>query len=80
MTGGPTRGVAPPATEPSTTDSKGPHMKEFMVEMHGDVREIYVVQAETAEEAAENWATGDMYLSESSSLELYSVTEDNDFE
>ena len=53
-------------------------MKEFMVEMHGDVREIYVVTAETAEEAAENWSSGHLYLSESSSLELYSVTEETE--
>jgi hypothetical protein len=51
-------------------------MAEFTVELHGEVRELYAVTAETEEEARENWMDGHMYLSESSSMEIYSVTED----
>jgi hypothetical protein len=53
-------------------------MPRFTVEMHGDVRELYEVEADTADEAAENWASGDLYLSETMGVEVYMVIENED--
>lgn len=41
-------------------------MKTWTVECTGNVRELYSVEAETAEEAMANWASGDCFLQESS--------------
>lgn len=53
-------------------------MPEFIVELHGEVRELYQVTAETAEEAAQNWFHGELYLTEVSGAEVYSVEQDSD--
>jgi hypothetical protein len=53
-------------------------MKTYLVEMHGESREVYYVQAETEEDARENWMEGDLMVQESSSMEIYSVREDPD--
>jgi hypothetical protein len=52
-------------------------MKTFLVEMHGDVREVYSVEAETAEEAQENWADGHLVNSEAQGMTFYSVREND---
>ena len=49
----------------------------YLVEMHGDVREVYAVDADSPEEAREAWAYGDLVVSEASSMEFYSVREDD---
>ena len=48
-----------------------------MVELRGDVRELYLVEADSAEEAKKRWSEAPLYLSESSSMEIYSVTEED---
>lgn len=52
-------------------------MPQFMVELHGEVRELYLVEADTAEEAEERWSESPLYLSEASGMEIYSVTEES---
>lgn len=53
-------------------------MSIYIVEMHGEVRELYEVEAESAEEARENWADGTLVLSEAYGMDFYSVTEFED--
>lgn len=36
----------------------------YTVEVRGVAREVYYVEADSEEEAMENWATGDLVLSE----------------
>lgn len=52
--------------------------KAFRVEMTGEVREVYRVMAETAEEAEDLWMDGKLVLSESMGMELAEVTEEED--
>lgn len=42
-------------------------MSTYIVEVHGDVRELYTVEADSEAEAMENWHTGDIFLTETSS-------------
>ena len=51
--------------------------RNYIVEMHGDVRELYLVQASSREEAQENWADGDLVLAEASSMEYYACWVDD---
>lgn len=50
-------------------------MRDYEIEMHGDVREVYLVQAESEEQARENWSEGHLVLSEATSMEFYSAKE-----
>jgi hypothetical protein len=50
-------------------------MKEFEVEMIGMSREVYIVRAESPEDAAHRWYEGQLVLSEASSMELGGVRE-----
>lgn len=52
--------------------------REYEIEMHGEVREIYVVLAANEEEARAEWAAGELVLSESSSMEFHSVRDVSD--
>jgi hypothetical protein len=52
-------------------------MSEWIVEMRGDVRELYSVTADTREEAEANWHNGSLVVSEASSMEVYDVREDD---
>jgi hypothetical protein len=49
----------------------------WIVEMVGEVRELYAVEADTADEARERWMEGERVLAESSSMEFHSVREDD---
>ena len=52
--------------------------KLFTVEMHGDVRELYEVEAETEQEARERWSDGTLVLSEAYGMWVYSVTDEGE--
>lgn len=52
-------------------------MKSYLVEMTGDCREIYYVEANSPEEAAEKWHLGDHGLTEAFGMEVTSVTEED---
>lgn len=52
-------------------------MSEWMVECHGDAREVYCVEAETEQEAMDNWASGFLQVSEASSMESVSAVKDD---
>lgn len=53
-------------------------MATYLVEMHGEAREVYAVEANSEEEAIRNWDfQGHLVVSESSSMEFYSVREDD---
>jgi hypothetical protein len=51
-------------------------MTDYLVELRGESREVYYVTASSPEEARENWMNGSLYVSESSSMEVYDVRED----
>lgn len=51
-------------------------MGNYLVEMHGEVREVYAVQAESEAEAIANWSTGELVISEAEGMEFYSLRED----
>jgi hypothetical protein len=53
-------------------------MKTFRVECTGNVREVYLVEAETAEQAMANWADGVCIVQESSSVEPVSARPEDD--
>jgi hypothetical protein len=52
-------------------------MTTYRVELRGDVREVYTIEADSPEDAAARWQEGDLYLSEASGMEVHSVTEDD---
>jgi len=49
--------------------------KIFIVEVHGDARELYQVAADDEDEASKRWADHSPFLTEVSSAEVYSVSE-----
>jgi hypothetical protein len=51
-------------------------MTTYRVELRGDVREVYTIEADSAEDAAARWHEGDLYLSEASGMEVLSVEVD----
>jgi hypothetical protein len=51
---------------------------KWLVEMHGEVRELYSVEADTEENAIEHWSDGVLVLSEASSMEIYSIREEEE--
>ena len=53
-------------------------MSQWTVEVIGESRELYTVEAETEEEALANWPSGDMYLQETSSAAPVRATRDDD--
>lgn len=52
-------------------------MPHYLVELTGDVREVYAVEADSAEDARANWIDGDLVNSEAQGMSVYSVREDN---
>lgn len=52
-------------------------MPDYLVELTGDVREVYAVTADSPEEAQENWMDGHLVISEAQGMSVYSVREDN---
>lgn len=52
-------------------------MAYYLVELRGESREVYSVEADSVEEAREKWEDGTLEIQESSSVEVYSVREDD---
>jgi hypothetical protein len=52
-------------------------MAEYIVEMRGECREVYIVEADSEAEARENWMNGSLQVQEGSSMEIYDVREDS---
>ena len=50
-------------------------MATYRVECSGDVREVYIVEADSEAEAVENWHAGTLEYSEASSVEGVSAEE-----
>lgn len=53
-------------------------MTQYAVEMRGESREVYIVEADSPEGAAENWMNGDLYISEVYGGDVVSVTEEKE--
>ncbi len=53
-------------------------MKTYRVELCGESREFYAVEAESPEDARENWHNGRLYLSECYGMDVASVEEDDE--
>ena len=51
-------------------------MAEYLVEMRGESREVYLVIADSPEQAALKWSDGALVLQEPMGFELYSVEEE----
>lgn len=51
-------------------------MTEYRVELRGEVREVYTIEADSPAEARERWHEGHLYLSESYGMEVESVEAD----
>lgn len=53
-------------------------MTGYLVTLIGESREVYYVEADSAEQARERWAEdGSLYVQESSSMEVTDVREDD---
>lgn len=53
-------------------------MTGYLVEMRGEVREVYYVEADTEEEAIANWFEGQLFMSETMGVDFYSCREEED--
>lgn len=53
-------------------------MAQYRVEMSGEAREVYIVEADTPQQAAEQWSTGYLFVQECSGMGVESVTLDED--
>jgi hypothetical protein len=53
-------------------------MPLYKVEMEGECREVYHVQADSPEEAMANWASGEHWLTETIGVEPVSAIEVED--
>jgi hypothetical protein len=53
-------------------------MTTYRVELRGDARELFTVEADSPEEAARRWHEGDSFLLEASGMEVVSVTEEDE--
>ena len=53
-------------------------MSLYRVELRGESREVYYVDADSPEDAYENWHTGHLELTECYGMEVDSVTEEDD--
>lgn len=51
-------------------------MTAYRVELRGDAREVYTVEADSPEEAEEFWHTGTLDLTECSGMEVQRVEVD----
>jgi hypothetical protein len=51
-------------------------VKAYRVELRGEARELFTIEAESPEDAAERWFEGSSYLLEASGMEVVSVEED----
>jgi hypothetical protein len=53
-------------------------MSRYRVEVTGESREVYIVEADSYGEASEKWSEGRLLVSEASSMEVQTVTLDTD--
>jgi hypothetical protein len=53
----------------------GCEMSLYRVELRGESREVYYVDADSPEDASENWHTGQLDISECYGMEVESVEE-----
>lgn len=51
-------------------------MKTYRVELRGESREIYYVEAESEDDARENWYTGELAVSECYGMDVEKVEEE----
>ena len=51
-------------------------MNEYIVTLLGEVKEVYLVQANSEQEAIERWEDGSLLNSESKGMEVHSVRVD----
>jgi hypothetical protein len=49
----------------------------YLVELRGESREVYYVEADSAEEARKNWMHGSLQVSEAYGMEVESIREDD---
>lgn len=52
-------------------------MAQYLVELRGEAREVYVVEAESEDDARENWQQGTLDLTECYGMGVESVREDD---
>ncbi len=52
-------------------------MSEYLVELKGDCREVYIVNASSEQEARDNWMNGSHLLIEAEGMEVLSVRLDS---
>lgn len=55
-------------------------MKQYLVELRGECREVYVVDAESEQEARDNWMNGHHQITEAEGMEVVGVRLDFDQE
>lgn len=53
-------------------------MPQYRVTMTGESREVYIVEADSADDARDNWQSGFLIVQESSGMDLDSVELDED--
>jgi hypothetical protein len=53
-------------------------MSEWRVELEGSSREVYIVQADSAKDAAEHWTSGYLWVQESFGMGVVSVAPEED--
>jgi hypothetical protein len=53
-------------------------MSLYKVEMRGESREVYYVDADSPEDAAENWHTGQLDVTECYGMEVYTVQQEEE--
>jgi hypothetical protein len=52
-------------------------IRQYLVEMVGEAREVYIVEAESEDEARANWMNGFHQITEASGMEVVSVRLDD---
>ena len=53
-------------------------MSQYLVELTGECREVYVVEADSEQEARDNWTSGWHQITEAQGMEVVSVRLDGD--
>lgn len=54
-----------------------PVLRQYVVELTGDCREVYIVEAQSEQEARENWMNGHHQVTEAYNMEVASVRLDD---
>ena len=53
-------------------------MAGYVVELEGECREVYIVEADSEQEARDNWTTGWHQITEAQGMEVVSARLDDD--